>query len=69
VDTTLAAGEADAQTPVKRGLAKYNEWDLGPKTFRIGYEFLVDYGTYPLDETAEQQVVPETETGLQETFA
>src|SRR5215831_15019390 len=64
LDTTLAAGEADAQKPVKRGLAKYNEFDLGFTTFRLGYGFLVDFATYVQDDAAKQQVVPDENVGL-----
>src|SRR5262245_11099237 len=56
IDTTLEAGEADAQKPVERGLAKYNHWDLGFTTFRIGYGFLVDFATYSQDDIAKRQV-------------
>jgi hypothetical protein len=66
LDTTIAAGEADAQAPVPRGLAKYNHWDLGPTTLRIGYGFLVDFATYYQDHDAKQQVVPEADIGLRD---
>jgi phosphate-selective porin OprO/OprP len=66
LDTTLAAGEADAQAPVQRGLAKYNHWDLGFTTFRIGYGFLVDFATYYQDHDAKQQVVPRADIGLRD---
>jgi phosphate-selective porin OprO/OprP len=59
IDTTIAAGEADAQKPAKRGLAKYNEWDFGFTTFRIGYGFLVDFASYVQDDDSKQQVVLE----------
>jgi hypothetical protein len=45
LDTTVVAGEADAQQPVARGLAKYNTFDFGFTTFRIGYGFLVDFAS------------------------
>ena len=60
LDTTIAAGESDAQLPTKRGLAKYNEWDLGFTTFRIGYGFLIDFATYAQDSVSKQQVTLET---------
>src|SRR5580765_7916453 len=66
LDTTIAAGEADAQAPVQRGLAKYNHWDLGFTTFRVGYGFLVDFATYYQDHDAKQQVVPRADIGLRD---
>jgi phosphate-selective porin OprO/OprP len=66
LDTTIAAGEADAQQPVKRGLAKYNEFDLGFTTFRIGYGFLVDFATYSQDDASKQQVDVDPEAGLRD---
>jgi phosphate-selective porin OprO/OprP len=66
IDTTVEAGEADAQIPPKRGLAKYNEYDLGPTTFRWGYGFLVDFATYSQDDEAKQQVVPVDDFGLRD---
>lgn len=66
LDTTMAAGEADAQKPVKRGLAKYNEFDLGFTTFRVGYGFLVDFGQYDQDTEAEQQVQADADAGLRD---
>jgi phosphate-selective porin OprO and OprP len=56
LDTTITAGESDAQEPVKRGLNKYNEFDFGFTTFRIGYGFLVDFATYVQDDASKQQV-------------
>ena len=41
LDTTMDAGEADAQAPDKRRLVKWNEFDLGFTTLRLGYGFLV----------------------------
>src|SRR5262245_10274846 len=66
LDTTISAGESDAQTPVQRGLAKYNHWDLGFTTFRIGYGFLVDFATYAQDDKSKQQVSPEADIGLRD---
>ena len=66
VDTTLEAGEADAQKPVERGLAKYNHWDFGFTTFRIGYGFLVDFATYSQDNAGKQQISPEPDVGLRD---
>ncbi len=66
IDTTLRAGEADAQIPAKRGLAKYNSFDLGFTTFRVGYGFLVDFATYAQDDAADQQVVAEPDVGLRD---
>jgi hypothetical protein len=68
LDTTIAAGEADAQIPVKRGLAKHNEWDFGWTTFRIGYGFLVDFMTVVQDDAAKQQT-PAEATSACATFA
>jgi phosphate-selective porin OprO and OprP len=66
LDTTIAAGEADAQEPVPRGLAKYNNFDLGFTTFRIGYGFLVDFATYSQDDVAKQQVETEPDVDLRD---
>jgi phosphate-selective porin OprO/OprP len=66
LDTTIAAGESDAQEPVKRGLAKYNEFDLGFTTFRIGYGFLVDFAAYVQDDASKQQVDEEADVGLRD---
>jgi phosphate-selective porin OprO/OprP len=67
LDTTIAAGESDAQEPVKRGLAKYNEWDFGFTTFRIGYGFLVDFATYIQDDASKQQVtIDNPDVGLRD---
>lgn len=66
LDTTIDAGEADAQAPVKRGLAKYNEFDLGITTLRLGYGFLVDFATYVQDDASKQQVDADPEIGLRD---
>jgi phosphate-selective porin OprO/OprP len=66
VDTTLAAGEADAQGPPPRGLAKYNSFDLGFTTLRLGYGFLVDFATYSQDDAGKQQLAPEADAGLRD---
>ena len=66
LDTTVAAGEADAQQPAARGLAKYNTFDFGFTTFRIGYGFLVDFATYSQDDNAKQQVVADPDVGLRD---
>src|SRR5687768_13926733 len=68
VDTTLEAGEADAQRkPEERGLNKYNHWDFGFTTFRIGYGLAWDFATYSQDDAAKQQVVNERDNGLRDT--
>ena len=67
LDTTIEAGESDAQLPSKpRGLAKYNQFDLGFTTFRIGYGFLVDFATYSQDQDAKQQVKAESDADLRD---
>jgi phosphate-selective porin OprO/OprP len=67
LDTTIAAGEADAQTPVKkRGLNKYNEFDIGISTLRLGYGFLVDFSAYVQDNASEQQVDLAPDVGLRD---
>ena len=66
LDSTVVAGEADAQEPVKRGLNKYNEFDLGFTSLRIGYGFLVDWMTYTQDDNAKQQVEAEPDAGLRD---
>jgi phosphate-selective porin OprO/OprP len=68
VDTTLEAGEADAQRkPEDRGLNKYNHWDFGFTTFRVGYGLAWDFATYSQDDAAKQQVVSERDNGLRDT--
>jgi phosphate-selective porin OprO/OprP len=66
LDTTIAAGESDAQPPVKRGLNKYNEFDLGFTSFRIGYGFLVDFMTFVQDDAAKQQAEAKPDIGLRD---
>jgi len=66
LDTTIAAGEADAQKPVKRGLAKYNEFDLGFTTLRLGYGFLIDWNSFSQDDLAKQQVKAQDDVGLRD---
>jgi len=68
LDTTAVAGEADAQPPATkaRGLAKYNQFDLGFTTLRIGYGFLIDLATYSQDAEAKQQVKAESEVDLRD---
>ena len=66
MDTTLAAGEADAQKPSPRGLAKYNHWDWGFTTFRIGYGFLVDFVTHRQEDVAKEQVLTKDDAGLRD---
>jgi phosphate-selective porin OprO and OprP len=73
VDTTLEAGESDAQRkPEERGLNKYNHWDFGFTTFRVGYGLAWDFATYSQDDAAKQQgdslgVVTERDNGLRDT--
>lgn len=68
VDTTLEAGEADSQRkPEERGLNKYNHWDFGFTTFRVGYGLAWDFATYSQDDAAKQQVVSERDNGLRDT--
>jgi len=66
LDTTIAAGESDAQQPVKRGLAKYNQFDLGFTTFRIGYGFLIDFAGYVQDDAAKEQAESKSDAGLRD---
>jgi phosphate-selective porin OprO/OprP len=67
LDTTAVAGEADAQQPPKaRGLAKYNQFDLGFTTLRLGYGFLIDFATYAQDADAKQQVKAEPDVDLRD---
>ena len=66
LDTTVEAGEADAQQPTARGLAKYNQFDLGFTTLRLGYGFLIDFATYAQDDNAKQQVVADPDWGLRD---
>jgi phosphate-selective porin OprO/OprP len=51
---------------VPRGLAKYNTFDLGISTLRIGYGFLVDFATYTQDDASKQQVDPDPDVGLRD---
>lgn len=66
LDSTIEAGEADAEQPPSRGLAKYNQFDLGFTTLRLGYGFLVDFATYSQDDDAKQQVVADPDVGLRD---
>ena len=68
LDTTAVAGEADAQPPATkaRGLAKYNQFNLGFTTLRIGYGFLIDLATYSQDAEAKQQVKAESDVDLRD---
>jgi phosphate-selective porin OprO/OprP len=55
VDTTLEAGDADAEEP-RRKLVKWNEYDGPISTLRIGMGFLLDFASYEQDSENEQQV-------------
>jgi phosphate-selective porin OprO/OprP len=55
LDSTIVAGEAEAQAPDKRGLNKYNEFDLGFTTLRLGYGLMFDFNSYSQDDESKQQ--------------
>jgi phosphate-selective porin OprO and OprP len=65
VDTTIEAGEADAETP-RRRLVSWNEYDGPVTSVRFGCGFLVDYGTYSQDDESKQQVTVEPDVGVRD---
>ena len=54
IDTTVAAGDADAQEP-KRKLVKWNEYDGPISTLRLGWGFAYDFSSYTQDDKSKQQ--------------
>src|SRR5262245_24156052 len=54
LDTTLVAGEADAQEP-KRKFTRINEYDGPITTVRLGYGLVFDYAGYSQDDASKQQ--------------
>ena len=54
LETGIAAGGADADTP-RRRLVKWNEYEGPFITFRLGAAFLVDYGAFAQDEPSKEQ--------------
>jgi phosphate-selective porin OprO/OprP len=65
LDSTVAAGEADAETP-RRRLVKWNEYDGPVSTIRLGGGFLYDFATYSQNEDSKQQVAMEPDIGLRD---
>lgn len=65
LDSTLEAGEADAQEP-RRKLVKWNEFDGPVSTFRFGMGFLVDGATYAQDANSKQQFSMSPDAGLRD---
>ena len=59
IDSTVEAGEADAETPQRR-MVKWNEYDGPVSTLRFGYGFLYDFVSYSQDDASRQQVTLET---------
>jgi phosphate-selective porin OprO/OprP len=65
LDTTLEAGEADAQEP-RRKLVKWNEYDGPVSTLRYGLNFMVDGVTYAQDDKSKQQIEVSPDVGLRD---
>ena len=65
VDTTVEAGEADAEVP-RRRLVKWNEYDGPVTTLRLGFGFLVDAATYSQDQESKDQVTVEPDVGVRD---
>jgi phosphate-selective porin OprO/OprP len=65
IDSTLEAGEADAETPSRR-MVKWNEYDGPISTARFGYGFVYDFATYSQDDASKQQVSMPADHGLRD---
>ncbi len=66
IDTTVDAGEADAEEP-RRKLVKWNEYDGPISTLRFGFGFLTDFVAYSQDDESKQQVTIENpDVGLRD---
>jgi phosphate-selective porin OprO/OprP len=67
IDTTVEAGEADAEEP-RRKLVKWNEYDGPISTLRFGFGFLVDFVSYAQDDESKQQLpgVENPDAGLRD---
>src|SRR6188472_1461531 len=63
LDDTLEAGEADAEEPARRRMAKWNEYEGPFFTIRVGAGLLYEGAAYSQDEASEEQfpdLVPES---------
>jgi phosphate-selective porin OprO and OprP len=65
IDTTLDAGEADAQEH-KRKFVKWNEYDGPISTLRVGWGFAYDFSSYAQDDKSKQQFSLEPENKLRD---
>src|SRR6185295_12767535 len=65
VNTTLDAGEADAETP-RRRIVKWNSYDGPVSTFEFGAGLLMDAATYSQDSESKAQISMEPDTGLRD---
>jgi phosphate-selective porin OprO/OprP len=65
IDTTLEAGEADAEGP-RRKLVKWNEYDGPVTTLRLGMGFLLDFTTFAQDDESKQQMDMAPDIGVRD---
>ena len=65
IDTTVAAGDADAQEP-KRKLVKWNEYDGPISTLRVGWGFAYDFSSYTQDDKSKQQFSLSPKNGVRD---
>jgi phosphate-selective porin OprO/OprP len=65
IDTTVEAGEADAEEP-RRKLVKWNEYDGPVTTFRLGFGFLLDFAAHAQDEESKQQLAMVNDIGVRD---
>jgi phosphate-selective porin OprO/OprP len=65
IDTTVEAGEADAEVP-RRRLVHWNEYDLPGTTFRFGGGILLDAAAYAQDADSKAQIAMEPDAGLRD---
>ena len=68
IDTTIEAGEGDAEEPPvpKRRMVRWNQYDLRFTTFRFGGGFLMDAATYAQDDDSKAQVSMAPDIGLRD---
>jgi phosphate-selective porin OprO/OprP len=65
IDTTVEAGEADAEEP-RRKLVKWNEYDGPISSLRLGFGFLADLASYSQDNNSKQQFDLEPDAGVRD---
>jgi phosphate-selective porin OprO/OprP len=66
IDTTVEAGEADAEAP-RRKLVKWNEYDGPVTTFRVGIGFLLDFAAHAQDNESKQQNAMVNDIGVRDS--